>query len=139
VQGCAVLVLSLHGTGHWPHGTGFATALVFVVALCCLDCTTALLHSAVLDERQALVRHALVRACARSPVCLHPCSISHPHSCTRLFIAHAAHSAAPPAFNPQENKLGQKFVVDATLVTDLSHAGHSDDVMRTVNYAEVYE
>lgn len=43
------------------------------------------------------------------------------------------------ASHMQENKLGQKFVVDATLVTDLSHAGHSDDVHMTVNYAEVYE
>lgn len=39
----------------------------------------------------------------------------------------------------QENRLGQKFVVDATLLTDLSHAGKSDDLRRTVNYAQVYE
>lgn len=40
---------------------------------------------------------------------------------------------------PQENKLGQKFVVDATLSADLSGAGRSDDLGRTVNYARVYE
>ncbi|PRW56116.1 sulfotransferase isoform A [Chlorella sorokiniana] len=40
---------------------------------------------------------------------------------------------------PEENRLGQKFVVDATLFTDLSHAGKSDDLRRTVNYAQVYE
>jgi len=39
----------------------------------------------------------------------------------------------------QENRLGQKFVVDATLLADLSHAGKSDDLRRTVNYAQVYE
>jgi hypothetical protein len=39
----------------------------------------------------------------------------------------------------QETKLGQKFVVDATLLTDLSHAGRSDDLHKTVNYAQVYE
>ncbi|PSC71617.1 dihydroneopterin aldolase [Micractinium conductrix] len=40
---------------------------------------------------------------------------------------------------PEENKLGQKFVVDATLLTDLSHAGRSDDFHKAVNYAAVYE
>lgn len=40
---------------------------------------------------------------------------------------------------PEENKLGQKFVVDATLVTDLSRAGHSDDLHHTVSYAQIYE
>ena len=39
----------------------------------------------------------------------------------------------------QENALGQKFVVDATLAADLAHAGHSDDVKQTVNYADVYQ
>ena len=39
----------------------------------------------------------------------------------------------------QENKLGQKFVVDATLLADLSHAGRTDDLQRTINYARVYE
>lgn len=40
---------------------------------------------------------------------------------------------------PQENKLGQKFVVDATLEADLMVAGQTDDLARTVNYAQVYE
>ena len=39
----------------------------------------------------------------------------------------------------QETKLGQKFVVDATLLADLSQAGRSDDLAHTVNYAQVYE
>lgn len=51
-----------------------------------------------------------------------------PPTCHRLRSAHS-----------QENTLGQKFVVDATLTTDLSHAGKSDDIARTVNYAAVYE
>ncbi|MFV8829758.1 dihydroneopterin aldolase [Alkalihalobacterium sp. APHAB7] len=40
---------------------------------------------------------------------------------------------------PEENKLGQRFKVDATLFLDLSHAGMNDDLTQTVNYAEVYE
>ncbi|KAL4457847.1 hypothetical protein ABPG75_012712 [Micractinium tetrahymenae] len=52
----------------------------------------------------------------------------------RGLVFHGYHGAFP-----EENKLGQKFVVDATLYTDLSHAGHTDDLSRTVNYAQVYE
>ena len=39
----------------------------------------------------------------------------------------------------QENKLGQKFVVDATLQCDLERAGLSDELEHTVNYAAVYQ
>ena len=39
----------------------------------------------------------------------------------------------------QENKLGQKFVVDAVLQCDLEKAGLTDDLAHTVNYAEVYK
>ena len=39
----------------------------------------------------------------------------------------------------QEAKLGQKFLVDATLFCDLRRAGGSDDLAHTINYAEVYE
>ena len=38
----------------------------------------------------------------------------------------------------QENLLGQKFVVDATLFVDLEKAGKTDNVHDTVSYAEVY-
>lgn len=38
----------------------------------------------------------------------------------------------------QENLLGQKFVVDATLFVDLLKAGQSDNVHDTVSYADVY-
>jgi 7,8-dihydroneopterin aldolase/epimerase/oxygenase len=40
---------------------------------------------------------------------------------------------------PEENKLGQKFMVDAVLYLDLKEAGNSDDVSDTVSYAEVHE
>ncbi|MDE5415964.1 dihydroneopterin aldolase [Alkalihalobacterium chitinilyticum] len=40
---------------------------------------------------------------------------------------------------PEENKLGQRFKVDATLWLDLSPAGTNDDLNQTINYAEVYE
>jgi hypothetical protein len=39
----------------------------------------------------------------------------------------------------QENKLGQRFVVDAVLQCDLEKAGLTDDLAHTVNYAEVYK
>lgn len=40
---------------------------------------------------------------------------------------------------PEENKLGQRFYVDLTLSLDLSAAGRTDELDRTVNYAELYE
>ncbi|WP_216831222.1 dihydroneopterin aldolase [Alkalihalobacterium elongatum] len=39
----------------------------------------------------------------------------------------------------EENKLGQRFKVDATLLLDLKNAGMKDDLTQTVNYAEVYK
>ncbi|TJY38544.1 dihydroneopterin aldolase [Cohnella pontilimi] len=38
----------------------------------------------------------------------------------------------------EENKLGQKFIVDLDLRLDLSRASHSDNVEDTVNYAEIH-
>ncbi|MBB6733343.1 dihydroneopterin aldolase [Cohnella zeiphila] len=40
---------------------------------------------------------------------------------------------------PEENKLGQKFIVDLDLRLDLARAARSDDVNDTVNYAEIHE
>lgn len=40
---------------------------------------------------------------------------------------------------PEENKLGQRFYVDAALFADLHQAGASDDVKDSVNYGEVFE
>jgi len=40
---------------------------------------------------------------------------------------------------PEENKLGQRFRVDVILETDLSKAGQTDDLIYTVNYADIYE
>lgn len=39
---------------------------------------------------------------------------------------------------PEETKLGQRFRVTASLATDLSEAGTTDDLDKTVNYAEVF-
>jgi dihydroneopterin aldolase len=41
--------------------------------------------------------------------------------------------------NPEENVLGQKFIVDADLFLNLQTAGYSDKMSDTVNYAQVYE
>lgn len=41
-------------------------------------------------------------------------------------------------FYAEENKLGQRFYVDALLSVDLSRAGKDDDLNYTVNYAEAY-
>ncbi|WP_102347975.1 dihydroneopterin aldolase [Bacillus sp. Marseille-P3661] len=38
----------------------------------------------------------------------------------------------------EENKLGQRFIVDIVLELDLAKAGQTDDLSETVNYAEVY-
>ena len=38
---------------------------------------------------------------------------------------------------PEENKLGQKFVISAVLWTDTRPAGCSDDLNQSINYGEV--
>ena len=40
---------------------------------------------------------------------------------------------------PEETKLGQRFRVTVSLATDLAEAGTTDDLDKTVNYAEVYQ
>ncbi|PIC63697.1 dihydroneopterin aldolase [Sporosarcina sp. P13] len=40
---------------------------------------------------------------------------------------------------PEENKLGQRFRLTVSLATDLAEAGQTDDLSKTINYAEVYE
>ena len=39
---------------------------------------------------------------------------------------------------PEETKLGQRFRVTVSLATDLAEAGKTDNLDKTVNYAEVY-
>lgn len=39
---------------------------------------------------------------------------------------------------PEENRLGQKYIVDLDLRLDLQRAAHSDDVNDTVNYADIH-
>jgi dihydroneopterin aldolase len=39
----------------------------------------------------------------------------------------------------EETRLGQRFLVDVEIETDLRPAGTSDDVMNTINYVRVYE
>lgn len=39
----------------------------------------------------------------------------------------------------EENRLGQKFFVDAELFLDTSKAGQSDDMNQSVSYADVYD
>ncbi|MFN7253000.1 MAG: dihydroneopterin aldolase [Anaerobacillus sp.] len=40
---------------------------------------------------------------------------------------------------PEETKLGQRFIVDVILEADLKDAGKTDDLTKTINYAEIYE
>ena len=40
---------------------------------------------------------------------------------------------------PEERTLGQRFIVDVDLHTDLRVASRSDDLANTVNYSEVYQ
>jgi 7,8-dihydroneopterin aldolase/epimerase/oxygenase len=39
---------------------------------------------------------------------------------------------------PEEAKLGQEFIIDLTIETNLSRAGHSDDLHDTISYTDVY-
>ena len=39
---------------------------------------------------------------------------------------------------PEERALGQRFVVDVEVFTDLRRAGVSDDLADTINYSQVY-
>jgi 7,8-dihydroneopterin aldolase/epimerase/oxygenase len=40
--------------------------------------------------------------------------------------------------NPEERRLGQRFVVDVSIEADLRVAGETDDLARTVSYSAVY-
>ncbi|MEQ6377547.1 dihydroneopterin aldolase [Bacillaceae bacterium S4-13-58] len=40
---------------------------------------------------------------------------------------------------PEENKLGQRFIVDLELELDLSDAGQSDDMTKSIDYGHVYK
>lgn len=40
---------------------------------------------------------------------------------------------------PEETKLGQRFIVDVIVETDLSKAGHSDQLEDSINYGEIFE
>lgn len=40
---------------------------------------------------------------------------------------------------PEENKLGQRFIADVVLEMNTRPAGTTDDLNKTVNYAQVYE
>ncbi|GGH87963.1 dihydroneopterin aldolase [Pullulanibacillus pueri] len=40
---------------------------------------------------------------------------------------------------PEENTLGQRFIVDVVLYVDLKTAGMADNLEETINYAEVYQ
>ncbi len=39
---------------------------------------------------------------------------------------------------PEENKLGQRFIVDLELELDLKKAGETDDMNESVNYGHIY-
>ncbi|MFC5733344.1 dihydroneopterin aldolase [Cytobacillus gottheilii] len=40
---------------------------------------------------------------------------------------------------PEETKLGQRFIVDLTVETDLRQAGKTDRLDDSINYGELYE
>lgn len=40
---------------------------------------------------------------------------------------------------PEETRLGQRFRVNLSMAVDLKGAGETDDLERTVNYAEVFD
>ncbi|MGM8215689.1 dihydroneopterin aldolase [Bacillaceae bacterium W0354] len=40
---------------------------------------------------------------------------------------------------PEENKLGQRFIVDLKLMCDLKKAGQTDEMNDSIHYGQVYE
>jgi dihydroneopterin aldolase len=40
---------------------------------------------------------------------------------------------------PEENRLGQRFIVDLVVDVDLRRAGETDDLTDSINYGELYE
>lgn len=40
--------------------------------------------------------------------------------------------------HPEENRLGQRFIVDIEAHCDLRHAGESDDLEKTVSYSDLF-
>lgn len=40
---------------------------------------------------------------------------------------------------PEENRLGQRFIVDLSVSIDLKKAGESDELKFSVNYGELYQ
>ncbi|MDL4840508.1 dihydroneopterin aldolase [Aquibacillus rhizosphaerae] len=40
---------------------------------------------------------------------------------------------------PEENKLGQRFIVDLVLEVDLQKAGESDDMNDSINYGTIFQ
>lgn len=39
---------------------------------------------------------------------------------------------------PEENRIGQRFIVNLVIESDLQEAGKKDDLAMTINYADVY-
>lgn len=56
----------------------------------------------------------------------------------KIFFNKMAFYAYHGAFS-EENRLGQRFYVDLELGLDLTPAGRSDDLDKTVDYGKVYE
>jgi len=91
-------------------------------------------YHGVLPEVRIIAR--ALGLCGRPAVAPPPLLHQHPPP-----PPHRSTKPATPA-TPQENTLGQKFLVDATLYCGpqgLAAAGRSDDLSDSVNYAAVYE
>jgi dihydroneopterin aldolase len=41
--------------------------------------------------------------------------------------------------NPEEQALGQRFIVDLTVTADLSEAGRTDDLTTTISYSHIFK
>lgn len=39
---------------------------------------------------------------------------------------------------PEENRLGQRFIIDLTVLVDLKQAGESDNLENSINYADLF-
>lgn len=91
-------------------------------------------NEAASAARRCLAASTAARAAADGGgACLPACG-SEDRILLRGLVFHGYHGVLP-----EEQVLGQKFVVDASLSADLAAAGRSDDLADTVSYAAVYE
>lgn len=87
----------------------------------------------IVDDRGTLARREAGLPATRTQLaCLDPEQL---HTLDKIAIEGLEVFANHGVF-PEENKLGQKFVVSVTLYTDTRRAGETDDLSASIHYGE---